>query len=194
MQKKRVPWNKGKKTSQLVWNKGLSGNYPYISPNKGKRSKFKNLPRSEATRNTISLALRKLNWNGYGYYEKYKTREDHLYLIMLTFRNKKVVKVGRSFFSLKKRYTKLNYEVIKVWSGPHEQIYKLEQSFLITFQNYMCFGPTNFAGRTECFQINSPIKKFIAFIDNAFLHMAISSQAESTLSEGSETTGEVKPS
>lgn len=115
-------------------------------------------------------------------------------MIILTFRDKKVVKVGRSFFSLKKRYPKSNYEVIKLWSGPHEQIYKLEQNFLITFQNYMCFGPTNFAGRTECFQVNSPIKKFIAFIDDVFLHMAISSQAESTLSEGSETTGEVESS
>ena len=43
-------------------------------------------------------------------------------------------------------------------------------------------------------QMNSPIKKFIAFIDDGFLHMAISSQAESTLSEGSETTGEVESS
>lgn len=70
VQKRRVPWNKEKKTGQLVWNKGLSGKYPYVSPNKGKPSKFKNLPRSEATKNTISLALRKLDWNGYGYYEK----------------------------------------------------------------------------------------------------------------------------
>jgi hypothetical protein len=46
------------------------GKYPYVSPNKGKPSKFKNLPRSEATKNAISLSLRKLDWNGYGYYEK----------------------------------------------------------------------------------------------------------------------------
>jgi hypothetical protein len=77
-----------------VWNKGLSGKYPYVSPNKGKPSKFKNLPRSEATKNAISLSLRKLDWNGYGYYEKYKTRKYYLYLIILTFRDKKVVKVG----------------------------------------------------------------------------------------------------
>ena len=190
-QKDRVPWNKGKKTGQIVWNKGLSGNYPYASPNKGKRSKFKNVPRSEAIKNTISLALRKLDWNGYGYYENYKTRKDSLYLIILTFNDKKVVKVGRSFFALKKRYVGSNYEVLKQWSGPHEKVYKLEQKFLITFQNYISFGPTNFVGRTECFSINSPIDQFIAFIKENFLHMAISSQAEGTLSDGSETTGEV---
>jgi hypothetical protein len=50
--------------------------------NKGKPSNL-NLPRSEATKRYFFISLRKLDWNGYGY-EKYKTRKDYLYLIILT--------------------------------------------------------------------------------------------------------------
>jgi hypothetical protein len=98
-------------------------------------------------KNAISLSLRKLDWNGYGYYEKYKTRKYYLYLIILTFRDKSS-KSGLKFFFIKKRYTKSNYEVIK--SGRTSRTNIQIKFFLITFQNYMCFGPPNFAGRTEC--------------------------------------------
>jgi len=140
------------------------------------------------------LALRKLNWNGYGYYEKYKTRQDYLYLIILFFRDQKIIKIGRSFFSLKKRYVQYDYRVLKIWSSSHKNIYELEQKCLVAFQNYIKFGPTYFLGRTECFDENSPIETFIDFIDTEFLNMTISSQACSTELEGSETTGEVQSS
>lgn len=44
-QKGRIPWNKGKKTGQKVWNKDLRGSYPYVSPNKAKLSPFKGIAR-----------------------------------------------------------------------------------------------------------------------------------------------------
>lgn len=57
----RTAWNKGIKASRPVWNKGLKGNYPYPSPNKGKKSQFKNIPRSQEVKDAISLSLRKLD-------------------------------------------------------------------------------------------------------------------------------------
>jgi hypothetical protein len=42
-----------------VWNKGLSGKYPYVSPNKGKPSNLKT-PRSEATKKLFLYLLENL--------------------------------------------------------------------------------------------------------------------------------------
>jgi hypothetical protein len=42
---------------------------PYVSPIKENQMNLK-IPRSEATKKRYFFILRKLDWNGYGYYEK----------------------------------------------------------------------------------------------------------------------------
>lgn len=151
-QKGRIAWNKGQKATKPVWNKGLKGKYPYPSPNKGQKSKFKNISRSQKVKDTIALSLRKLDWHGYGYYEKYKKRKDFLYLIVIKFDTKnQLYKIGRTFFPLKKRYGSLNYKVIKIWTSSHKKIYKIEKLVLDNFSKYQVFGLKTFLGRTQCF-------------------------------------------
>lgn len=90
-------------------------------------------------------------------------------MIVITFHDKnKILKIGRSFFPLKKRYGKLNYKIIKVWTGPHKKIYKIEKRVLDQFKNYQVLGPKTFLGRTECFDLNSPFQQIIEFIDYFF--------------------------
>lgn len=147
----------------------MKGNYPYPSPNKGKKSPFRNVPRSQKTRDAISLALRQLDWNGYNYYQHYRHREDFLYLIKITFdvngSQQTLFKIGRTFFSLKKRYGNLNYSVVSIWSGFHEKVYAIETMVLKKYFKYQVFGPNNFLGRTECFDIKLPLKEVISFCD-----------------------------
>ena len=172
-QKGRTPWNKGVKMSKPAWNKGLKGNYPYPSSNKGKRSPFKNIPRPQKTRDAIAFALRQLDWNGYNYYHHYRNRKDFLYLIKITFKSQKsqkiFFKVGRTFFSLKKRYGNLNYDVIKIWTGSHKKGYAIETIVLNKFSKYQEFGPKNFLGRTECFSSDIPLTEILLFIDSFFI-------------------------
>ena len=64
----------------------------------------------------------------------------------------------------------------------------IERQVLLEYQEtYGWIAPKEISGRTECFRVSLPIKTVCSFIDKA-----ISSQAKSTLLEGSETTGEIK--
>lgn len=196
-QKNRTPWNKGKKTGQTPWNKGMSesGTYPYPSPFKGHVSPTKGVPRTQKAKDNISAAIRKLNPDGYGFYGTRTEEIDTLYLIRVTFQNKKFIKIGRTFNSFKKRFSvSASIETIQLWKAKHVVIFEIEQMFIITFQEYQLFAPEGFYGRTECFTSRSPIKKMIEWVDNYLMDMTISSQAIDTFMEGSETTGEVESS
>ena len=110
-----------------------------------------------------------------------------------------MLKIGRTFYSLSRRFpSSYLIKPIKIWYAKHKVVYSLEQLFLKRFEEYQVFGPNTFLGkhRTECFTYNSPIYEMVEFIDLyiSLIHMTISSQAKSTLLEGSETTGEVEPS
>ena len=195
-QKGRSPWNKGKKTGKIPWNKGLKGDaYPYESPNKGKPSPFKNLSRDQKVKDKIAKGLRETNYNGYGFYESRAEEIDTLYLVYLTVNHQKLLKIGRTFYSLNRRFpSPYLIKPIKIWYAKHKVVYSLEQLFLKQFDEYQTFGPTTLLGRTECFAYNSPIDEMIEFIDLyiSLIDMTISSQAKGTLLEGSETTGGVE--
>lgn len=197
-QKGRTPWNKGKKTGQTPWNKGLKGDaYPYEFPNKGKSSPFKNIPRDQKVKENIAKGLRETNYNGYGFYESRAEEIDTLYLVYLTVNDQKLIKIGRTFYDLSQRFpSSYLIKLIKIWYAKHNVVYSLEQLFLKKFDVYQTFGPKDFLGRTECFDRNSPVDEMIEFIDLniSLIDMTISSQAWSTLQEGSETTGEVESS
>lgn len=108
-----------------------------------------------------------------------------------------MLKIGRTFYSLSRRFpSSYLIKPIKIWYAKHKVVYSLEQLFLKRFDEYQTFGPKTFLGRTECFTYNSPIDEMAEFIDLyiSLIDMTISSQAKSTLLEGSETTGEVEPS
>ena len=78
-------------------------------------------------------------------------------------------KIGRTFFSLKQRYGNLNYSVIQIWSASHEKISAIETVVLKQYLKYQAFGPTDFLGRTEYFDIKLPFKDVIAVVDTFFV-------------------------
>ena len=195
-QKGRSPWNKGKKTGQIPWNKGLKEDvYPYESPNKGKPSPFKNLSRDQKVKDNIAKGLRETNYNGYGFYKSRAEEIDTLYLVYLTVNHQKLLKIGRTFYDLSRRFpSSYSVKPIKIWYAKHKVVYSLEQLFLKQFDEYQTFGPTTLLGRTECFAYNSPIDEMIEFIDLhiSLIDMTISSQVWPTGLKGSETTGGVE--
>lgn len=113
---------------------------------------------------------------------------DYLYFVVLKTDDQFCYKIGRTFYTTKSRTGKNLVQIIGVWSAKHSSIVSIEREILITFKNFEYF-PVNVSGRTECFNSTLPWLQVLNFID-----MAISSLAEDTFSEGSETTGEVKPS
>ena len=168
----RVAWNKGK-TGFSVWNKGMSKaqTYPYPSPNKGRESPTKGVPRTEEDKAKISHSIRLQNRNAYGFYKERAEEEDMLYLIRVIMEknNKKTqyYKIGRTFNSLSRRYS-WNFDpedVIKLWYSNHTVIFALEEDVLNQFQQYYQRGPESFTGKTEFFSQELPVNDLIDYID-----------------------------
>lgn len=185
-QKGLTPWNKDKTGVQDAWNKGMKDTYPYPSGFKGKISPFRGQPRSQETCDKIAHTKRTSRFDGYCVYQERLEEEDTLYLITVKDREKgNLFKIGRTFQSAKKRHGSSLVTVHQLWKAPHKIIVGVEYQVLVEFEKYSSVAKF-ISGRTECFSLDLPIDRVIDFID-----MAISSQAESTLSEGSETTGEI---
>lgn len=156
---------------------------------KGKKSPFKAVPRSEAVKNKIRLKKRQDNFSGYGFYKNKAEEIDNLYLITVrdgdNIGDRELYKIGRTFSTPYKRFGSKLIKIHKIATAKHKIIVKIEELVIEQFSPYSCVA-TNITGRTECFSKNLPLDLVISFIDTA-----ISSLADSTESEGSETTGEV---
>ncbi len=169
-QKGRVAWNKGK-TGFKVWNSGMAKaqSYPYPSPNKGKVSPFKGVPRTERDKSQISHSIRLQNRESYGFYRDRADDDDMLYLIKITSDQEPEVqyKIGRTFNTLERRYNwKVeDKEIIKTWHSNHKFIFELEKVVLNAFRNYYERGPIDFPGYTEFFSDKLPVEEFILFVD-----------------------------
>jgi len=170
-QKGRTAWNKGK-TGFVVWNSGMAktGNYPYSSAFKGKKSPFKDVPRSEEDRKKISHSIRWQNRESYGFYRDRAEDEDTLYLIKVTSNQgtKTQYKIGRTFNSIKRRYSwnLEDKEIIKLWFSSHSINFQLEHEILNAFKNYHERGPIDFPGSTEFFSDELPLVELISFVDH----------------------------
>jgi hypothetical protein len=181
----RKPWNKGLKGEQDAWNKGMKGTYPYPSGFKGHKSPLKGIPRSKEIRDKIAFALRLTDYNGFCTYKNRLKEQDTLYLVTLKDKKGLLYKIGRTFETVERRHGSNLITIHKTWKTFHEIVAKIELEVLKKFKTYSSIGES-VSGRTECFSTDLPINEVINFID-----MAISSQAEGTPSEGSETTGEL---
>jgi hypothetical protein len=112
--------------------------------------------------------------------------EDTLYLITVKDSEKgNLLKIGRTFRTVKERHGSALVTIHKIWKATHKIIVGIEYQVLTEFKEYSSVAKS-VSGKTECFSLDLPINQIISFID-----MAISSQAEGTPSEGSETTGEI---
>jgi len=145
--------------------------YPYPSPNKGRESPTKGVPRTEEDKAKISHSIRLQNRNAYGFYKERAEEEDMLYLIRVIMEknNKKTqyYKIGRTFNSLSRRYS-WNFDpedVIKLWYSNHTVIFALEEDVLNQFQQYYQRGPESFTGKTEFFSQELPVNDLIDYID-----------------------------
>jgi hypothetical protein len=156
---------------------------------KGKKSPFKDVPRSEIVKNKIRETKRKQNKSGSGFYKARAEEKDNLYLITVrdgdNIRDRELYKIGRTFETPSRRFGSKCIKIHKILTANHKIIFKVEKLVLKEFRAYSCVA-TNVSGKTECFSKNLPLDLVISFID-----MAISSLADSTGSEGPETTGEV---
>lgn len=179
-QKSRVAWNKGK-TGFKVWNAGMAktNSYPYPSPNKGKPSPQKGVPRTKEDKNAIAHSIRLQNRAWYGFYQNRAEEEDYLYLIKVTSDQEPQIqyKVGRTFNTIERRYSwnLKDKEVIKLWSSNHRFIFDLENIVLNTFKNYYQRGPIDFAGSTEFFSDELPLNELILFVDTKLEELVMNS-------------------
>jgi hypothetical protein len=186
--KGKIPWNKGLVGQQVPWNKGMKGSYPYPSPFKGHVSSTKGIARSPETIAKISYAIRIKDYNGFSMYKAKKNDLDNLYLITIKDKSGELYKIGRTFYTPAHRFGSNLIKIHKIVTAKHYQIVAIEAAVLANFSKYSCVGIT-ISGKTECFSKELPLDLVSDFIDKA-----ISSQANSTGLEGSETTGEVESS
>ena len=184
-QKGRVPYNKGQVGQQIAWNKGMKGSYPYPSVFKGHVSSTKGIPRSPETIKKIAYSIRIKDYNGFTMYLAKKDELDHLYFVTVRDGSGELYKVGRTFHTPAYRFGSNLITIHKIVTARHEQIVAIETDVLLHFSKYSCVG-TTISGKTECFSKELPLDLVLDFIDKA-----ISSQANPTGLEGSETTGEV---
>lgn len=89
-------------------------------------------------------------------------REAYVYIIRCWNENEEFYKIGKTFLDIDKRFTKgnicYNFEKVKFHIGEAGYIYDLENELHRKYKEFK-YKPENwFAGHTECFNINLPIK------------------------------------
>jgi hypothetical protein len=145
----KEPWNKGKKTGQKVWNKGLT----------------------KETDERVKKYGEKLQGNNYQnpWKERYFDT-DYLYLVIVYLEGKLVYKVGRSFNKLANHTKNKLHSVIKIWKGIHYQVHHLEKFIHQKYQNYKIDFETTDSGYTECYVIELPIVEIINLTEKTLKH------------------------
>ena len=136
----KEPWNKGKKTGQKVWNKGLTKETDERVRKYGEKIKGNNCQNP---------------WK-----ERYFDI-DYLYLVIIYLEGKLVYKVGRSFNKLANHTKSKLHSVIKIWSGIHYQVHHLEKFIHQKYQSYKIDFDTTDSGYTECYVVELPIREII---------------------------------
>jgi hypothetical protein len=136
----KEPWNKGKKTGQKVWNKGLTKETDERVKKYGEKIKGNNCQNP---------------WK-----ERYFDT-DYLYLVIVYLEGKLVYKVGRSFNKLANHTKNKLHSVIKIWKGIHYQVHHLEKFIHQKYQDYKIDFETTDSGYTECYVVELPITEII---------------------------------
>jgi hypothetical protein len=97
------------------------------------------------------------------YIKKSKGRTTYLYIIKCWDENEEFLKIGKTFLSVDKRYTKnnlpYNRETLYLIHGEAGEIYDLEAEIHSTLKEYRYFVKNKFQGHTECYIINFPLDK-----------------------------------
>ena len=132
----KEPWNKGKKTGQKVWNKGLNKHSDERVKKYGEKLKGNNYQNPWSER----------------YYN-----EDYLYLVTVWLDGKLVYKVGRSFNRLANHTKNKLNSVIQIWSGVHYEVHYLEKYIHKKYQEYKVDFGVGCPGYTECYNVDFPI-------------------------------------
>lgn len=138
---------------------------------------FKTLPsnhlRGSSCRKCLSDRIRKAltgkeGTGGYtksGYVKQANGREASVYLIRCWNENEEFYKIGKTFLNIDKRFTKgnlcYNYEEVHFIYGEAGYVYDLENELHRQYKSYK-YRPNNwFAGHTECYVLDLPIKEII---------------------------------
>lgn len=145
----KEPWNKGKKTGQKVWNKGLTKEIDERVKKYGEKIKGNNCQNP---------------WK-----ERYFDT-DYLYLVIVYLEGKLVYKVGRSFNKLANHTKNKLHSVIKIWKGIHYQVHHLEKFIHQKYQDYKIDFETTDSGYTECYVVELPITEIINLTEKTLKH------------------------
>ncbi len=145
----KEPWNKGKKTGQKVWNKGLTKETDERVKKYGEKIKGNNCQNP---------------WK-----ERYFDT-DYLYLVIVYLEGKLVYKVGRSFNKLANHTKNKLHSVIKIWKGIHYQVHHLEKFIHQKYQDYKIDFESKDAGHTECYMVELPITEIINLTEKTLKH------------------------
>jgi hypothetical protein len=145
----KEPWNKGKKTGQKVWNKGLTKETDERVKKYGEKIKGNNCQNP---------------WK-----ERYFDT-DYLYLVIVYLEGKLVYKVGRSFNKLANHTKNKLHSVIKIWKGIHYQVHHLEKFIHQKYQDYKIDFETTDSGYTECYVVELPITEIINLTEKTLKH------------------------
>lgn len=145
----KEPWNKGKKTGQHVWNKGLTKETDERVRKCGEKIKGNNCQNPWKKR----------------YFDV-----DYLYLAIVYLDGKLVYKVGRSFNKLSNHTKNKLHSVIKIWKGIHYQVHHLEKFIHRKYRDYKIDFETRDSGYTECYVVDLPITEIINLTEKTLKH------------------------
>lgn len=106
-----------------------------------------------------------------GYIRLAKGKPTYLYLIKCKDEYEDFYKIGKTFRSLKERFTNSNmpydYKKIFLYEGTPEYIWDLEEKLHIKYKPYTYKANKMFAGYSECYNLNLPIEEIIKLKSNS---------------------------
>lgn len=141
----KEPWNKGKKTGQKVWNKGLTKENDERIKKYGEKLKGNNFQNPWSKR----------------YYDN-----DYLYLVTVWLDGKLVYKVGRSFNKLANHTKNKLNSIIQIWLGLHYEVHYLEKYIHEKYKCYKVDFGEGCSGYTECYNVDFPILEVTNLVNN----------------------------
>jgi len=94
-------------------------------------------------------------------------RTTYLYLIKCSIDDEEFYKIGKTFRSMKERFTKTNmpynYEVISIYNGSADKIWDLEEKLHKKYKKYKYKVKILFDGYSECYNLNLPIEEVLRY-------------------------------